>query len=139
MRYRDYKRPPPRVKRHVPVSADIGSLDVTFIDAPDTRFNPLGIRGVGEIGITGAAAAVCNAVWRATGVRVRDLPITLDKLWPTTRAEGGVDDSQAAQRRLSAVFAQGRFEDRQAPQPRHVSPHEKAEAHERAVQYFKPH
>ncbi len=67
---------------HVPVNADIGTLDVTFIDAPDTNFNPLGIRGIGEIGITGAAAAVCNAVWHATGVRVRDLPITLDKLWP---------------------------------------------------------
>ena len=71
---------------HVPVNADIGEMDVTFIDAPDTNFNPLGIRGIGEIGITGAAAAVCNAVWHATGVRVRDLPITIDKLWRPVRA-----------------------------------------------------
>ena len=71
---------------HVPENADIGELDVTFIDAPDTNFNPLGIRGIGEIGITGVAAALCNAIWHATGVRVRDLPITLDKLMPGVRA-----------------------------------------------------
>jgi xanthine dehydrogenase YagR molybdenum-binding subunit len=71
---------------HVPVNADIGELDVTFIDAPDTNFNPLGIRGIGEIGITGISAALCNAVWHATGVRVRDLPITIDKLLPGARA-----------------------------------------------------
>ena len=71
---------------HVPVNADIGELDVTFIDAPDTNFNPLGIRGIGEIGITGVAAALCNAIWHATGVRVRDLPITIDKLMPGVRA-----------------------------------------------------
>ena len=64
---------------HVPVNADIGELDVTFVDAPDTRFNPLGIRGIGEIGITGVAAAIDNAVFHASGVRVRDLPITVDK------------------------------------------------------------
>jgi len=71
---------------HVPVNADIGELDVTFIDAPDTNFNPLGIRGIGEIGITGVAAALCNAIWHATGVRVRDLPITIDKLMTSVRA-----------------------------------------------------
>jgi len=65
---------------HVPVNADIGEIDVTVAGIPDTTFNPLGARGVGEIGITGAAAAVANAVYHATGVRVRDLPITLDKL-----------------------------------------------------------
>ena len=65
---------------HVPVNADIGRIDVDFIDAPDLKFNPLGARGIGEIGITGASGAVCNAVYHATGKRVRDLPITLDRL-----------------------------------------------------------
>jgi len=65
---------------HVPVNADIGRIDVDFIDAPDLNFNPLGARGIGEIGITGASGAVCNAVYHATGKRVRDLPITLDRL-----------------------------------------------------------
>jgi xanthine dehydrogenase YagR molybdenum-binding subunit len=65
---------------HVPVNADIGKLDVTVLNIPDTKFNPLGARGIGEIGITGAAAAVANAVFHATGKRVRDFPITIDKL-----------------------------------------------------------
>jgi xanthine dehydrogenase YagR molybdenum-binding subunit len=65
---------------HVPVNADIGEIDVNVVGIPDTAFNPLGGRGIGEIGITGVAAAVANAVYHATGTRVRDLPITLDKL-----------------------------------------------------------
>jgi xanthine dehydrogenase YagR molybdenum-binding subunit len=65
---------------HVPVNADIGTIDVTVLDIPDTKFNPLGARGIGEIGITGAAAAVGNAIFHATGKRVRDFPITLDKI-----------------------------------------------------------
>jgi xanthine dehydrogenase YagR molybdenum-binding subunit len=65
---------------HVPVSADIQEIDVTFVDHPDVNFNPLGIRGIGEIGITGVAGALSNAVFHATGRRIRDLPITLDKL-----------------------------------------------------------
>ncbi len=65
---------------HVPVNADIGDIDVSVVGIPDTTLNPLGARGVGEIGITGAAAAVANAVYHATGIRVRELPITLDKL-----------------------------------------------------------
>ena len=64
----------------VPVNADIHSLEVEFIDIPDLHFNPIGCRGVGEIGITGVAAAVANAVFNATGKRIRDLPITPDKL-----------------------------------------------------------
>jgi xanthine dehydrogenase YagR molybdenum-binding subunit len=65
---------------HVPVNADIGTIDVTFVEENDTIFNPLGARGIGEIGITGVPAAIANAVYHATGRRVRDLPITLDKL-----------------------------------------------------------
>jgi len=65
---------------HVPVNADVGSIDVSFVAENDTRFNPLGARGIGEIGITGVPAALANAVFHATGTRVRDLPITLDKL-----------------------------------------------------------
>jgi xanthine dehydrogenase YagR molybdenum-binding subunit len=65
---------------HVPVNADIGSIDVSVVGIPDTKFNPLGARGIGEIGITGAAAAIANAIYHATGKRVRDFPITPDKL-----------------------------------------------------------
>jgi xanthine dehydrogenase YagR molybdenum-binding subunit len=65
---------------HVPVNADIGEIDVACLNIPDYRFSPLGARGIGEIGITGAAAAVANAIYNATGKRVRDLPITVDKL-----------------------------------------------------------
>jgi xanthine dehydrogenase YagR molybdenum-binding subunit len=65
---------------HVPVNADIHEIDVTAVGIPDYRFNPLGSRGIGEIGITGAAAAIANAIYNATGKRVRDLPITLDKI-----------------------------------------------------------
>src|SRR5438034_5312238 len=65
---------------HVPVHADIHNIDVHFVGEPDYKFNPIGARGMGEIGITGAAAAVANAVYHATGKRVRELPITPDKL-----------------------------------------------------------
>jgi xanthine dehydrogenase YagR molybdenum-binding subunit len=66
---------------HVPVNADIQDIRVIFVDEPDDS-NPLGVKGVGEIGIVGVAAAIANAVYHATGKRVRDLPITLDKLRP---------------------------------------------------------
>jgi xanthine dehydrogenase YagR molybdenum-binding subunit len=65
---------------HVPVNADIGTMDITVTGIPDTKFSPQGARGIGEIGITGAAAAVGNAIFHATGKRVRDYPITLDKI-----------------------------------------------------------
>ncbi len=65
---------------HVPVNGDIGTIDVSVVGIPDTKFNPVGARGIGEIGITGAAAAVANAIYHATGKRVRDYPITPDKL-----------------------------------------------------------
>ena len=65
---------------HVPVNADIGTIDVSVVGIPDSKFSPIGARGIGEIGITGAAAAVANAIYHATGKRVRDFPITPDKL-----------------------------------------------------------
>jgi xanthine dehydrogenase YagR molybdenum-binding subunit len=64
---------------HVPVHMDVPHIDVIWTDIPDPHA-PVGARGIGEIGITGAGAAVANAVYNATGTRVRDLPITLDKL-----------------------------------------------------------
>ena len=65
---------------HVPVNADVHDIEVIFVDEPDETINPLGIKGLGEIGIVGVAAAIANAVYHATGKRVRDLPITLDKV-----------------------------------------------------------
>ncbi|PHM06552.1 xanthine dehydrogenase family protein molybdopterin-binding subunit [Nostoc sp. 'Peltigera malacea cyanobiont' DB3992] len=65
---------------HVPVNADVPDIEVLFVDEQDPHINPLGVKGIGEIGITGTAAAIANAVYHATGKRVRDLPITLDKL-----------------------------------------------------------
>ncbi|HEV8184731.1 MAG TPA: molybdopterin cofactor-binding domain-containing protein, partial [Chthoniobacterales bacterium] len=65
---------------HVPTNADIPQIDVHFVGEPDFAFSPIGARGMGEIGITGIAAAVANGVYHATGKRVRDLPITPDKL-----------------------------------------------------------
>ncbi|HEX3465664.1 MAG TPA: xanthine dehydrogenase family protein molybdopterin-binding subunit [Candidatus Elarobacter sp.] len=65
---------------HVPVNADIPNVEVEFVEEPDYALNPLGARGIGEIGITGVAAAIANAVFHATGVRVRDLPIVPEKL-----------------------------------------------------------
>jgi xanthine dehydrogenase YagR molybdenum-binding subunit len=65
---------------HVPVHADIERIEAAWIDEDDDELNPMGVKGIGEIGIVGAAAAVGNAVYHATGRRVRDLPITPAKL-----------------------------------------------------------
>ena len=65
---------------HVPVNADVPSLDAILVEEEDPHVNALGIKGVGEIGVTGTAGAITNAVWHATGVRVRQFPITLDRL-----------------------------------------------------------
>ena len=66
----------------IATNADVGAVDVSWIDEDDTHVNPLGAKGIGEIGIVGTAAAIANAVYHATGVRVRDLPIRLDALLP---------------------------------------------------------
>jgi xanthine dehydrogenase YagR molybdenum-binding subunit len=65
---------------HVAANADVGSIDVSWIDEDDPHLNPMGAKGIGEIGIVGAAAAIANAVHDATEVRVRDLPIRIDRL-----------------------------------------------------------
>jgi xanthine dehydrogenase YagR molybdenum-binding subunit len=65
---------------HLPVSADVEEIDATWIEEDDPRVNPIGAKGVGEIGIVGTAAAIANAVHHATGIRIRDLPIRPDKL-----------------------------------------------------------
>ncbi len=65
---------------HVPVNADIGAIDVSVVDEKDLHLNPIGVKGIGEIGIVGTAAAIANAVFHATGKRIRDLPITPDTL-----------------------------------------------------------
>lgn len=64
----------------VPVNADIVSIEPILVEEVDTHVNPIGVKGIGEIGIVGVAAAVANAVFHATGKRVRDLPITIEKL-----------------------------------------------------------
>ena len=70
---------PSLAEYHVPVNLDVPKIEIHFLDIPDP-LTPMGAHGVGEIGITGVAAAVANAVFNATGKRIRTLPITLDKL-----------------------------------------------------------
>jgi len=62
------------------VNADVRHIDVILVPEEDPHVNPIGAKGLGEIGIVGVAPAIANAVYHATGKRVRDLPITLDKL-----------------------------------------------------------
>ncbi|HEY2805525.1 MAG TPA: xanthine dehydrogenase family protein molybdopterin-binding subunit [Gemmatimonadales bacterium] len=64
----------------VPVNADVPEIDILFADEHDDKVNPIGVKGIGEIGTTGVAASVANAVYNATGIRVRDLPISIDTL-----------------------------------------------------------
>ena len=65
---------------HVPVHADIPDVDAIFLPELDDKSNPLKSKGIGELGICGAGAAMANAVYNACGIRVRDYPITLDKV-----------------------------------------------------------
>jgi xanthine dehydrogenase YagR molybdenum-binding subunit len=65
---------------HIAANADVKDIEAVWIDEFDPHYNPMGAKGVGEIGIVGAPAAIANAVHHATGIRVRDLPITPDKL-----------------------------------------------------------
>jgi xanthine dehydrogenase YagR molybdenum-binding subunit len=65
---------------HIPVNADIHDIDVIFVEERDDRINRLGVKGLGEIGLVGVPAAIANAVYHATGKRIRRFPITLDKM-----------------------------------------------------------
>jgi xanthine dehydrogenase YagR molybdenum-binding subunit len=64
------------------VNGDVPDMEVVFLEEHDDKANPLGAKGLGELGVCGAGAAIANAVYNATGVRVREFPITLDKLLP---------------------------------------------------------
>ena len=77
---RRLRQPRPRRRTTSPPNADVGDIDVDWLDERGPDLNPMGAKGIGEIGIVGTAAAVANAVYHATGIRVRDLPITPDKL-----------------------------------------------------------
>ncbi|WP_425509755.1 molybdopterin cofactor-binding domain-containing protein [Xanthomonas theicola] len=65
---------------HVPVNADVHLIETMFVEEDDKIVNPLGVKGMGELGMVGIPAAIANAVFHATGRRIRDLPITPDKL-----------------------------------------------------------
>ncbi|RWH82972.1 MAG: xanthine dehydrogenase family protein molybdopterin-binding subunit [Mesorhizobium sp.] len=67
---------------HVPINGDVPEMEVVFLEEHDDKANPLGAKGLGELGVCGAGAAVANAIYNATGVRVREFPITLDKVLP---------------------------------------------------------
>jgi xanthine dehydrogenase YagR molybdenum-binding subunit len=67
---------------HIPSHADVEWIDADWLDEQDPTVNPMGSKGIGEIGIVGSPAAIANAVWHATGIRVREFPIRLDKLLP---------------------------------------------------------
>ena len=66
----------------MPVHADVPEIDAVVLDGFDDKANVLGAKGIGEVGICGSGAAIANAVFNATGVRVRDFPITLEKVLP---------------------------------------------------------
>ncbi len=65
---------------HVPSHTDVPEIEVIFVDEQDDKASPIGVKGLGEIGIVGTAAAVANAIFHATGRRVREFPITIDKI-----------------------------------------------------------
>jgi xanthine dehydrogenase YagR molybdenum-binding subunit len=64
----------------IPVNADIGETEVAFINEPDPKVNPVGVKGLGEVVMTGVAAAISNAIWHTTGRRIRELPIRVEHL-----------------------------------------------------------
>jgi xanthine dehydrogenase YagR molybdenum-binding subunit len=72
---------------HVPVHADLPNVDAMFLPELDDRASPLKAKGVGELGICGAGAAIANAVYNACGARIRDYPLTLDKVLAAMPAE----------------------------------------------------
>jgi xanthine dehydrogenase YagR molybdenum-binding subunit len=69
---------------HLPAHADVPAIEIGWIDEQDSQVNPLGVKGIGELGVVGTAAAIANAVWHATGVRYRTLPLTPDNVLQAT-------------------------------------------------------
>ncbi|MDR7275516.1 xanthine dehydrogenase family protein molybdopterin-binding subunit [Catenuloplanes atrovinosus] len=67
---------------HIPAHADVRDIDAAWIDEHDDQLNPMGSKGIGEIGIVGSPAAILNAIWHATGIRIRDLPARMDRILP---------------------------------------------------------
>ena len=67
----------------VPVNADVGTIDANFVDEHDPYVNVIGVKGAGEIPITGVAASIANAVYHATGRRIRDLPLKVERILAT--------------------------------------------------------
>jgi CO/xanthine dehydrogenase Mo-binding subunit len=91
---------------HIATNADVGSVQVHFLAEDDPYVNPMGSKGIGEVGIVGAAAAIVNAAYHATGIRVRDLPLTLDKLLlPSLRQPSATP----VEYRIAVAVGQGRM------------------------------
>ena len=95
---------------HVPVNADVHEIETMFVEEDDTMVNPLGVKGMGELGMVGIPAAIANAVFHATGKRIRELPITPDKprelhavAWRSRKPLG---DAMITRRRLLAATPQ---------------------------------
>ena len=79
----------------MPANAAVHDIDVIFVEERDSIVNPLGAKGLGETGVVSVAAAIANAIFHATGHRVRQLPITLDKLLGTAESEHEVQEPAA--------------------------------------------
>jgi xanthine dehydrogenase YagR molybdenum-binding subunit len=82
-------------------NADVPPLEVHFVEYPDTKLNELGARGIGEIGLAGVAAAIANATYHATGIRVRELPIRIENLLVAGRRGERVKGCPGSARRVS--------------------------------------
>lgn len=67
---------------HIPVNLDVGDLEVLFVEERDDHANPMQTKGIGELGLAGAGAAITNAIYNACGVRIRDYPATPDRIFP---------------------------------------------------------
>jgi xanthine dehydrogenase YagR molybdenum-binding subunit len=72
---------------HLPAHADVPAIEIGWFDEHDTQVNPLGVKGIGELGVVGTAAAIANAVWHATGIRFRALPLTPDRVLQGTAGQ----------------------------------------------------
>ena len=85
--YFQMQSPGHRAQYHLPAHADVPAIEIGWVDEQDTLVNPLGVKGIGELGVVGTAAATANAVWHATGIRVRALPLTPDRVLQGTAGQ----------------------------------------------------